>query len=209
MRRLAVFFLLGVTACSSGVRDEGAVLVVRAPLSSVIVTTTTFIIVPQPVQLTSTSTTIPNYGNPVGLIVESDNMNIDAPVGSYGSNDGTMEIPSDAGEVGWYKNGASPGEVGSAVLAAHVSIKSQGRGVFYDLKDLNLEDRVTVLYDDGSELEFEVVGNQTYLKTELPYEDIFSSDGSPRLTLVTCGGEFDSSESSFDSNVVVTAVPVS
>lgn len=143
---------------------------------------------------------------PVGLSIEK--LDIDAPVGAYGVDDGgRMDIPDNITEVGWYKFGPSPGEEGSAVLAAHVDLAGLGRGLFYDLDDLESGDLVSVTYSDGSAAEFEVSARSVYLKTELPLDTIFSRSGQPTLTLVTCGGEFSRSANSYDSNVVAYAVP--
>jgi hypothetical protein len=53
-----------------------------------------------------------------------------------------------------------------------------------------------------------VVGRTVYDKTEIPLERYFARDGAVRLTLITCGGEFDAQAGSYRDNVVVTAVPV-
>lgn len=65
-----------------------------------------------------------------------------------------------------------------------------------------------VSYGDGESRSFRVVARATYLKTELPLDAIFSREGDPVLTLVSCGGGFSRSTGSYDSNVVVYAVPV-
>jgi sortase (surface protein transpeptidase) len=144
---------------------------------------------------------------PVGLTI--DKLDIDAPVGEYGVDDrGRMDVPDNITEVGWYKFGPSPGEEGSAVLAAHVDLAGRGRGLFYDLDDLEPGDLASVTYSDGSSVDFEVYARSIYLKTELPLDTIFSRTGQPTLTLVTCGGAFSRSANSYDSNVVVYAVPV-
>ncbi|MDX1468702.1 MAG: class F sortase [Acidimicrobiia bacterium] len=135
---------------------------------------------------------------------------IDAPVVSAGvdKETGQMEVPRSVSDVGWYQHGPSPGEPGSAVLAAHVDLASQGRGVFFDLRLLEPGDRIMVRYDDGGTTWFTVAARRTYDKEDLPLEAIFSRTGEPVLTLVTCGGGFDASSSRYDSNVVVYAVPV-
>jgi hypothetical protein len=46
--------------------------------------------------------------------------------------DGEMEVPADPHTVAWYEYGPSPGQDGSAVLAAHVDY-SGARGVFFEL----------------------------------------------------------------------------
>jgi LPXTG-site transpeptidase (sortase) family protein len=129
-------------------------------------------------------------------------------VGAYGVDDnGQMDVPDNVIEVGWYKFGPSPGEPGSAVLAAHVDLAGPGRGLFYDLGQVEVGDTVVVTYEDGDERSFQVVARSTYPKSELPLDVIFSRSGDPVLTLVTCGGGFSRSTGRYDSNVVVFAIP--
>lgn len=145
---------------------------------------------------------------PVGLRIDS--LGVDAPVEAYGINErtGQMDVPRNVRDVAWYEYGPTPGEAGSAVLAAHVDLQSQGPGVFFDLKNLEPGELIVVTFDDGSEQWFETRARSTYEKEELPLDVIFSRDGAPVLTLITCGGAFSASNRSYDSNVVVYAVPV-
>jgi hypothetical protein len=92
-------------------------------------------------------------------------------------------------------------------LAAHVDLRNQGPGVFFDIRDLEPGDLVEVTFDDGSQQGFEVTATATYPKTELPLDAIFSRSGPAVLTLITCGGAFDPDASRYDSNVVVYATP--
>lgn len=145
---------------------------------------------------------------PVRLVVEA--IGVDAPIEPYGvdSRTGQMDVPNNVSDIAWYRYGPRPGEAGSAVLAAHVDLVGQGPGVFFRLRLLEPGDVVRVAFADGSEARFRVEARATYQKDELPLEAIFSRRGSPVLTLVTCGGGFDRSASSYDSNVVVYAVPL-
>lgn len=136
-------------------------------------------------------------------------LQVQAPVDPYGIDpNGQMDVPDNVTDVGWYEFGPSPGAGGSAVLAAHVDLASQGPGVFFDLDDLRDGDLVTVGYNDGTTADFRVVASTIYDKDELPLDAIFSRTGPPVLTLITCGGGFSESARSYDSNVVVYAVPV-
>lgn len=145
---------------------------------------------------------------PIPVTLTIDKIGIDAPVGQYGVDSrGLMDVPDNTTEAGWYKFGPSPGEEGSAVLAAHVDLAGPGRGLFYDLDELAPGDIVSVAYSDGSSTDFEVYARSIYLKSELPLDTIFSRTGRPTLSLVTCGGGFSRSANSYDSNVVVYAVP--
>lgn len=145
---------------------------------------------------------------PVRLSISA--IGIDAPITESGvdSRSGQMEVPRNVQDVAWYRHGPSPGEPGSAVLAAHVDLASQGRGVFFNLRTLQPGDVISVGYDDGSTAWFQVSARTIYDKAQLPLDVIFSRTGAPVLTLVTCGGGFNSTAQSYDSNVVVYATPL-
>jgi LPXTG-site transpeptidase (sortase) family protein len=120
-----------------------------------------------------------------------------------------MEVPEDVATVGWYRFGPGPGEgAGSAVLSGHVDDRVQGRGAFYRLSDLEPGDPVGVELADGTAVDYRVTLVERIAKEELPVDRLFARDGAPRLTLVTCGGDFDREARSYRENVVVTAEPV-
>lgn len=131
-----------------------------------------------------------------------------APVTDVGVEDnGDMEIPG-ADSVGWYRFNATPGEAGSAVLAAHISFDGRP-GVFRYLDEANVGDRVVVEFDDGTTREFEIFELAQYDKQELPDHRVFAKTGDPVLTLITCGGDFNRSLRSYEDNVVAYAIPIS
>lgn len=132
---------------------------------------------------------------------------VQAPVVQVGAEpNGEMEIP-DAGEVGWYKFGPAPGNEGSAVLAAHVAFDGED-GIFRHLADVSPGSRVVIGYEDGSTADFEIVDLQQYGKAEVPFDRVFARQGEPILTLITCGGAFDTSNRSYADNIVAYAVPL-
>lgn len=142
---------------------------------------------------------------PVGLHLETIGVD-NAPVVPVGVLDnGEMEIPG-ATEVGWYRFGPSPGEQGSAVLAAHIAYNGRN-GLFRKLDQMQPGDSFEVSYDDGTTHRFEVTEIAQYGKTELPFDRIFAKDGEAALVLITCGGTFNESLRSYDDNIVVYAVP--
>lgn len=145
---------------------------------------------------------------PVGLVIPS--IDVDAEVISQGidARTGQMEVPHNVSDVAWYEYGPAPGESGSAVLAAHVDLAGQGPGVFFDLRTLEPGDLLEVIFSDGTSEEFRVEARTIYDKDDLPLDAIFSREGPPVLTLITCGGSFNASVESYDSNVVVFALPV-
>ncbi len=146
----------------------------------------------------------PDRAEPVGLLLSG--IGVSAPVAHVGYDAGVeeMEVPRSAHEVGWYRFGASPGQAGSAVLAAHVDFNGVA-GAFYDLHLLEAGDPVVVVMDDGTRQRWEVVARRQYGKELLPTDAIFNRGGEPTLALITCGGPFDGRR--YEDNVVVFARP--
>lgn len=142
---------------------------------------------------------------PVRLRIEA--IGVDAPVVGVGLAAGDeLEVPA-ASDVGWYRFGPSPGDPGSAVLAAHVDYDGE-RGVFFDLRSLEPGARLVVITDDGRDRTYEVEALRQYPKEGLPADEVFGREGDPRLALITCGGAFDPSARSYRDNVIAYALPV-
>jgi len=134
-------------------------------------------------------------------------LGVDAPVQAVGVGpDGELAVPSSAGSLAWWRDGAGPGDPGSAVLAGHVDYRGK-QGVFFSLRSLAVGSSVEVTYADGGKRPFTVVARRQVAKSALPTEDLFAASGKPRLVLITCGGEFDDTRRSYRDNVVVYAVP--
>jgi LPXTG-site transpeptidase (sortase) family protein len=133
---------------------------------------------------------------------------ISGPVVPTGVNPSTgeLDLPAEAKVVAWYRYGPAPGAPGSAVLAGHVDWHGVP-GIFFRLRELHAGDAVSVTMSDGSVQPWTITDVRLVAKPELPVADVFSRTGSPTLTLVTCGGSFDSSTHHYRSNVIVTAVP--
>ncbi|SCL59036.1 class F sortase [Micromonospora chersina] len=154
--------------------------------------------------LPAAGTTVP----PVGLRIPP--IGVTATVDPVGINRRTdeFEVPPSVDRVGWYRYG--PGleaGTGSVVIAGHVDSADQGRGAFFRLRELDRGDTLTVTGADGRERPYRVVAREEYAKTRIPLDRYFARDGSPRLTLITCGGPFDAKTRHYRDNIVVTAVP--
>lgn len=134
---------------------------------------------------------------------------VDAPIVALGvDRDGLMEIPENVDDVGWYRHGPGAGGPGSSVLAAHIDSAGQGPGVFFRLGTLGRGDLIEVSDTEGNWQTFVVRAVETIPKDELALDRVFAREGDPVLTLITCGGGFSRSLGSYDSNVVVVAVPL-
>jgi hypothetical protein len=143
---------------------------------------------------------------PIGLQIQS----IDVarfPVRAVGLEpDGQMEIPDET-EIGWYQYGATAGQPGATVLAAHVSW-NRTIGPFARLGSVEPGEQIEVTLDDGSVRRYEVTERAVYGKLELPRERLWRITGEETLVLITCGGDYNPDIRRYRENIVVYAVPV-
>jgi LPXTG-site transpeptidase (sortase) family protein len=131
---------------------------------------------------------------------------VDAPVVHIQSNEERiLEPPRDRSLVGWWSDGAAPGEPeGSAVLVGH-SVRNEGGGVFDDMGDLS---RGAAIEVDGSSSTwtYRVQSIDVLSKDEVARnaEEIFAQSGAGRLVLITCD---DWDGNTWRSNIVTIAAP--
>ena len=118
--------------------------------------------------------------------------------------DGTMQVPPDAQDTGWYTNSPAPGRPGPAVLAAHVNWKGVD-GPFAKIGQLKAGDQVIVESAGEARAEFAVDKVERYPKSAFPTDAIYGDTPDPQLRLVTCGGSFDAAAHSYRDNIVVFA----
>ena len=162
---------------------------------------------PLPSSASPSPTTTPGMYVPVAVKIPKIDVNTEVlPVGLDKAR--AVDIPEDITKVGWYKLGVAPGaDQGSAVLVAHRDGRVQGHGVFYDLGNLSVGDKVVVTDAAGNKLKYKVVSREMISKEGLPLKELFAIDGPARLTLISCGGYYDKNNGGYQDNVVVTAVP--
>ncbi len=135
-------------------------------------------------------------------------LGVDAPILQMGVDAaGAMEIPQSSSTVAWYGFTALPGTAGNAVMAGHVTWGG-ARAVFNQLQALRPGDAIEVQTGEGG-VRYAV--QRTYLvrPEEADIAHIIGPrEGPQTLTLITCGGEFDSSAREYDHRVIVFATRI-
>ncbi len=130
-------------------------------------------------------------------------LGLNEPLALLGVNaNGTVQVPTDIQQPGWYQYGPSPGQTGSAVILGHVD-SHRGPAVFFKLRTLVAGDVIDVTMSNGATAQFKVTSIAMYLKTQFPAQLVYAPHGDSTLQLVTCGGVFDSHTGHYLSNVVV------
>jgi hypothetical protein len=140
---------------------------------------------------------------PAGLDIDSIGVHVTGITELTLDEQGAMEIPHEAGTVGWYPLGPVPGETGAAILTGHISYN--GPGVFEHLGDMKVGDEIGVTRADGTSVRFRTYAVDTYLKAEFPTDKVFAELDHPELKLISCGGALDKVNHTYDSNIVVSA----
>ena len=119
-------------------------------------------------------------------------------------SDRRMEVPGNGTDAGWFTSSPTPGELGPAVIAAHVTHRSKP-AVFFELGSMRKGDRIQVTREDGSTATFAVTRVGQYPKKNFPSDEVYGSVDRAALRLITCGGVLDGETGSHVDNVVVYA----
>ena len=138
--------------------------------------------------------------------VEIAGIDISLPIVPVGvTKDGTMELPSTVGQVGWYSFGVRPADSrGTTVLASHVDTRTEGLGPFALLREVGIGSTVTVTERSGARHRYRVTAVRKVPKSRLPLDRVFARAGPARLAVLTCGGAYDQG-SGYRDNVLVLA----
>ncbi len=119
--------------------------------------------------------------------------------------DGALEVPGDPDQAGWRSDeGPKPGDPGPAIIVGQGDPR-EGRGVFADLPEIEVDDRIRIEREDGSRVTFRVDRVEQYPQDEFPTTEVYGSTPDPELRVVTSGGEFDADAGRYRDNVVVFA----
>lgn len=119
-------------------------------------------------------------------------------------DDGVMETPKNPAKAGWFTPSPTPGVVGSAILAGHITWDRRP-AVFFQLSTLHKGDRIEVDREDRTTAVFEVERVATFPKNAFPSKDVYAGAGHAGLRLITCGGDYDTARRSYQDNTIVWA----
>jgi len=193
----AALLVLGLTGCAAtGEVPVAEPSATTAAPSRTVPTPTTTVVDPSS----------DDRGREPALIAIPD-IDVSSQVEPVGTVDRVLQIPPEPWVVGWWEAGVGQGsDHGTTVLVAHLDSRTYGAGPFVLAKDLQLGDPMTLRDAVGATQTYRVAAVDTYLKSVLPYEQIFTQTGPPRVVLVTCGGGYQAGVG-YDSNVVVTFTP--
>ena len=168
---------------------------------------------------TSTPTPTPTPFNGKVARLKLPRFGIDAPIEELSvDSTNTMETPTNENvDVGWYNSeimkdgpylGSRPGWDGNAVFSAHVYYHSIP-APFQKLAQSQIGDHVVIDMENGLEYTYEVIDYKRYHRDTIPMGDVITPPTRPAneqwITLITCGGQLDSTGQEYISRDVVVA----
>jgi LPXTG-site transpeptidase (sortase) family protein len=123
--------------------------------------------------------------------------------------DGELKVPEQVQHVGWWDGSSYAGDpFGNTVIAGHVDSATEGIGFFARLLRVEVGDKVTVS-GDGHRAGYRIVSVQLVAKQALSSDGrALDQTGDHRLVLITCAGNYRRDRGGYDSNLVVTGVPI-
>ena len=146
----------------------------------------------------------PVLSNPAHLLIPS--IGLVAPVENIGVlPNGDLATPTQNpwDGVGWYHLGPHPGQKGSAVIAGHLDRPGGAPAVFWNLRNMQRGDIVTVVDEKGASLHFRVTQVASYPPDQAPLQEIFANSGGKFLNLITCAGDWIPSQHQTTLRLVV------
>jgi LPXTG-site transpeptidase (sortase) family protein len=121
------------------------------------------------------------------------------------NKNGQMAAPTNIYFGGWFVDSVKPGDKGLSIIDGHYGGK-YSNGIFYNLKALEPGATFVVQYGDLSERTFKVVSTK-----EVPIKDAQTllyerkKEIDNQLNLITCGGEYNKDQSTYDNRVITVA----
>jgi sortase (surface protein transpeptidase) len=132
-------------------------------------------------------------------------INVDSPLALLDRNpDGTIQLPPDQRQAGWYRRGVAPGDIGIAVIMGDVG-SPPTTGIFSRLSSIRVGDTIRIERADRSELLFVAQRSLAISPSAFPSAEVYRGGGGPELRLFTCGGTAAPGGSPTTSDVVVFA----
>jgi len=136
--------------------------------------------------------------------VQLPTLGIEAPIVRVGiDSTERMVVPTNARDVAWLDQGGIPGRTQNVVLAGHIAY-NRIAGSFNRIGDLRPGDEIVVAIED-KQLRYRVVFNCSFPRDTTLAETIMGYTREPSLTLISCGGVFDTAARTHTNRIAVRA----
>jgi len=202
-------------ACSDGDKKAPAAIEVAAT-DTATATSTTVPIATATATPSPTATPTPFNGRVARMQIPK--LKVDAPIEELAikknsRNQDELDTPkAENTNIGWYHIYDKPGFGGNALFSAHVYYHSIP-APFQKLASSVAGDEIVVVMENGIEYRYKVVSNKRYHRDTIPMGEIIWPPNRPNeaewITMITCGGQLDSTGQEYVDRDVIVAERVS
>jgi hypothetical protein len=143
------------------------------------------------------------------IAIQIPSIGVDAAVELAGvDKHGDMQVPVNPCDVAWYKLGPVPGAAaGDAVIDGHLDWWTDGPAVFWKLNTIKTGAQIVIIEAGGAKLRFKVTTLDSLRRPGEP-TGLFTTTGTPMLTLYTCAGVWEPGAETYSKRLFVGAVPL-
>lgn len=129
---------------------------------------------------------------------------VDAPIVRVGIDSSKrMVVPTNARDIAWLDQGGIPGRTQNLVLAGHIAY-SRVAGSFNRIGQLRPGDDIVLRIDD-KKMHYRVVWNCRFHRDTNLADRIMGYTHVPSVTLISCGGVFDTAARTHTDRITVRA----
>jgi rRNA maturation protein Nop10 len=119
---------------------------------------------------------------------------------------GQMQDPTGPTLVTWYKETTRLGERGNGVYAGHLNYWGVPEGVFFAIKQLQPGDEIVLTGENDEEFIYAVAWVENQPGQDDPDPEVLGLTEEESITLITCGGEWDTTIAEYNERTAVRAV---
>lgn len=117
---------------------------------------------------------------------------------------GAMDTTPGIWDVGVFNQTVRPGQAGNALIEGHLDWFT-GPAVFWHLHTLEMGDRIDFIAADGAVSHFAVSRTRTVAYNGKIPDELYTREGTPTITLITCSGTYLSAVHSYSTRLLLTA----
>ncbi len=124
------------------------------------------------------------------------------------ANDGSIELPTNIWDAGWYESSALPTDKqGSVLIIGHIKGETSP-GLFYDLYRIKVDDVISMTLGDGTIVKYRVIAKEDVLSDNIDQNGILKSrdTSNASLTLLTAIGELNPTTGVYEKRQAVFAI---
>lgn len=141
--------------------------------------------------------------DPTSYKVELPTMGRTQPIVRVGiDKDRKMVVPRNARDVAWLDQGPIPGRTKNVVLAGHINYGGE-RGAFEGIGRMKKREDIYLVLKNGKKMHFKVAWVCTFPRDTKHAAQIMGNTDVTSVTLVSCGGTYNSSAGTHDKRIVV------